>query len=106
MRKIPSHQRSPNRSVLSADRLKASLLQSGENLQFLEDEKLREKKMWRLMMQYLSQNPSQLLNAIPSPEKRDKDSLLPSRFQTSNIPVKPQLQSSKTHFCRKQEEII
>lgn len=76
MRKLPNQNAAqPDRAVLSADRLKASLLQlkGQDNLHFLEDEKLREKKMWRLMMQYLSQNPSQLLNAIPSPDKRTRE---------------------------------
>ena len=42
-------------------------MRADPDLNFLSDQKLQEKKQWRLMMDYFKKNPNALMDAIPTP---------------------------------------
>jgi hypothetical protein len=88
------------KSLISADRVKAYLqgqdskkgppkFAHAPKLSFLVDEALDNDKQWKMMMEYLKENPKALLDAMPTPtgEEEDDPNIL-ADFTTGLTPKK------------------
>ena len=57
-----------------------------KNLGFLQDSNLDEDKQWRLMMDYFKENPTALMDAIPTPPGEEEDNSMLKDFRTGLTP--------------------